>query len=142
MVTSGPEMFKKSTAYESEILKLVQNHFLPDREVLRWQPTNGGDIPTLNTDEIVVLSSFFQHEFSIPTCKFLHDLHHSNYLLCASMRDISWCASEFCLVQKLFLAEVSTQRRQKEGYRRRRPPNVPSQWLLRSINEDFAQEMA
>jgi hypothetical protein len=25
------------------------------------------------------------------------------------MRGISWCASKFCLVQKLFLAEVSTQ---------------------------------
>jgi hypothetical protein len=76
MVASHPTMFQKSTAYESEILKLVENHFLPDREVLQWWPTNGEDIPTPNTNEIVVLSSFFPRRFGLPTCEFLHGLLH------------------------------------------------------------------
>jgi hypothetical protein len=37
---------------------------------------NGEDIPTPNTNKIVVLSSFFQHGFGLPTCEFLHDLLH------------------------------------------------------------------
>jgi hypothetical protein len=76
MATSPPEMFQKSTTDESKIQKLVQNHFLPDRGVLRWWPANGEDISTPNTNEIVVLSSFFQREFDLPTCKFLHGLLH------------------------------------------------------------------
>jgi hypothetical protein len=37
----------------------------------------GEDIPTPNTKEIVVLSSFFQCGFGIPTCEFfLSLLHH------------------------------------------------------------------
>jgi hypothetical protein len=45
--------------------------------VLQCRPAKGEDIPTLNTKEIVVLSSFFQHGFGIPTCEFLRDiLHH------------------------------------------------------------------
>jgi hypothetical protein len=35
---------------------------------------NGEDIPTSNTNKIVVLSSFFQCEFNIPTCEFLRNL--------------------------------------------------------------------
>jgi hypothetical protein len=35
MAASHPEMFQKYTADEREILKLFQNHFLPDQEVLR-----------------------------------------------------------------------------------------------------------
>jgi hypothetical protein len=71
MVSSSPKMFQKSTADESKIWKLIQNHFLPDREVLRWQPANGEDIPTPNTNEIMALSSFFQRGFGLPTCEFL-----------------------------------------------------------------------
>jgi hypothetical protein len=76
MAASHPGIFQKSTANESKILKLVQNHFLPDCEVLRWQLANGDDIPTPNTNEIMVLSSFFQHGFVLPTCEFLHGLLH------------------------------------------------------------------
>jgi hypothetical protein len=36
----------------------------------------GEDIPTPHTNEIVVLSSFFQHRFGLPTCEFLRGLHH------------------------------------------------------------------
>jgi hypothetical protein len=76
MVASHMKMFQKSIADEREILKLVHNHFLPDRELLRWRPTNGEDTPTPNTNEIVVLTSFFQCGFILPTCEFLHGLLH------------------------------------------------------------------
>jgi hypothetical protein len=59
MVASRSKMFQKSIADESKIWKLVRNHFLLEREVLQWRPANGEDIPTPNTNEIVVLSSFF-----------------------------------------------------------------------------------
>jgi hypothetical protein len=74
MAASRPEMFQQSTANESEILKLVKNQFFPHCEVLRWWPTKGEDIPTPNNNEIVVLSSFFQRGFGLPTCEFLHGL--------------------------------------------------------------------
>jgi hypothetical protein len=67
MVVSHPMMFQKSTVDEEELLKLVANHFLLDHEVLQWRPTKGEDIPTPNTNEIVVLSSFFSHGFGLPT---------------------------------------------------------------------------
>jgi hypothetical protein len=76
MATSRPKMFQKSTVDESEIWKMVQNHFLPDREVLWWRPANGEDIPTPSTNEIVVLCSFFQRGFGLPTCEFLCGLLH------------------------------------------------------------------
>jgi hypothetical protein len=76
MVASRKKMFQKSTVDERKIWKLVQNHFLPDWEVLRWRPANGEDIPTPNTNEIVVLSSFFQRGFGLPTCEFLRGLLH------------------------------------------------------------------
>jgi hypothetical protein len=50
MAASHLEIFKKSIADEKEILKLVHNHFLPDRELLRWRSTNGEDIRTPNTN--------------------------------------------------------------------------------------------
>jgi hypothetical protein len=76
MVASRPKMFQQSTTDESEILKLVKNQFLPHHEVLRWRSTKEEDIPIPNTNEIMVLSSFFQHGFSLPTCEFLRDLLH------------------------------------------------------------------
>jgi hypothetical protein len=59
---------------ESEICKLVANHFLPDCTVLQWCPTAVEDIPTPNTTEIVVFSSYFQHGFGLPACDFLRGL--------------------------------------------------------------------
>jgi hypothetical protein len=55
-------------------LKLVANHFLPDRAVLQWRLTTGEDIPTPNTEETMVFSSFFQHGFGLPACDFLRGL--------------------------------------------------------------------
>jgi hypothetical protein len=37
-------------------------------------PAAGEDIPTPNTEEIVVFSSFFQHGFGLPACDFLCEL--------------------------------------------------------------------
>jgi hypothetical protein len=74
MAALHPHLFQSSVTDESEIHKLVVNHFLPDRAVLQWHPTAGEDIPTPNTTEIVVFSSFFQCRFGLPTCDFLGGL--------------------------------------------------------------------
>jgi hypothetical protein len=52
-------MFQQSIADESEILKLVENYFLLNHAMLQWWPAKGEDIPTPNTKEIVMFSSFF-----------------------------------------------------------------------------------
>jgi hypothetical protein len=83
MAASHPDMFQQSIVDESEILKLVENCFLPTRAVLQWRPAKGEDIPTPNTKEIVVFSSFFQHGFDLPSCDFFRDLlhHYQNELV-------------------------------------------------------------
>jgi hypothetical protein len=63
-------MFQPSTVDEGELLKLIENHLLSSSAILQWQPTKDEDIPTSNTNEIVVLTSFFQHGFGLPTCRF------------------------------------------------------------------------
>jgi hypothetical protein len=47
---------------------------LPPRIILQWRPTKHEDIPTLNTNEIVVSKSLIQCRFEFPACDFLHDL--------------------------------------------------------------------
>jgi hypothetical protein len=71
MAASHPHLLQQSVADESEIRQLVVNHFLLNHAVLQWRPTTGEDIPTPNTKEIVVFSSFFQREFVLPTYDFL-----------------------------------------------------------------------
>jgi hypothetical protein len=70
MATSHPHLFQLSIADESEVRKLVGNHFVPDHAVLQWRPAAGEDIPTPNMNEIVVFSSFFQRGFGLPACDF------------------------------------------------------------------------
>jgi hypothetical protein len=67
-------MFQRFATHKNEIHKLVASHFLLDRAVLQWRPTAGEDIPTPNTNEIVVFASFFQRGFSLPVCDFLRGL--------------------------------------------------------------------
>jgi hypothetical protein len=74
MATSHPHLFQASAANESKIRKLVANHFLPDRAVLQWRPAANEDLPTPNTNEIVVFSSSFQCRFSLSACDFFHGL--------------------------------------------------------------------
>jgi hypothetical protein len=76
MATSHPEMFKPSSVDEGKLLGLIGNHLLPTRVVLQWRPVKGEDIPTPNTNEIAVLSSFFWCGFGLPTCEFLCGLLH------------------------------------------------------------------
>jgi hypothetical protein len=71
VAASHPHLFQPSIADESKICKLVVNHFLPDRTILQWHPAAGEDIPTPNTIEIVVFSSFFQRGFGLLACDFL-----------------------------------------------------------------------
>jgi hypothetical protein len=59
MAASHPHLFQQSVMDENKIHKLVKNHSLPDRAMLQWRPVAGEDIPTPNTKEIVVFSSFF-----------------------------------------------------------------------------------
>jgi hypothetical protein len=56
---------------ESEIRKLVVNHFLLDHAILQWLPATREDIPTPNMTKIVVFSSFFQRGFGHPAYDFL-----------------------------------------------------------------------
>jgi hypothetical protein len=70
MAASHPHLFQSSVADESDIRKLVVNHFLPDRAVLQWHPTTGEDILTPTTNKIVVFSSFFQRGFVLSACNF------------------------------------------------------------------------
>jgi hypothetical protein len=74
MAASHLHLFQPSVADESEIRKLVANHFLLDHAVLQWRPATREDIPTPNTTEIVVFFSFFQHRFGLPAYDFLHGL--------------------------------------------------------------------
>jgi hypothetical protein len=66
MAASHPNMFQQSVVDEGEILKLIENHFLPNHAVLQWWPAKGEDILTPNTKEIVVFSAFLQHKFGLP----------------------------------------------------------------------------
>jgi hypothetical protein len=70
MAASHPHLFQPSITDESEIHKLVANHFLPDCVVLQWRSTAGDELPTPNTNEIVVFSSIFQHGFGLSTYDF------------------------------------------------------------------------
>jgi hypothetical protein len=74
MAASHPHLFQSSIADESEIRKLVVNHFLLDCVVLQWHPTVSEDLSTPNTNEIVVFSSFFQCGFSLSACDFFRGL--------------------------------------------------------------------
>jgi hypothetical protein len=48
-----------SIADESEIRKLIANHFLLKSIMLQWRPAAGEDLPTPNTNEIVFFLPFF-----------------------------------------------------------------------------------
>jgi hypothetical protein len=76
MAASHPDKFKPSFVDEGELLELVENHLLCYRVILQWQPAKDEDILTTNTNEIVVLTSFFQQGFGLPSCEFLRGLHH------------------------------------------------------------------
>jgi hypothetical protein len=76
MATSHPEMFQPSTVDEGALFKLIENRLLPSRAILQWRPAKDVDIPTPNNKEIVVLTSFFQQGFNLPSCEFLHGLLH------------------------------------------------------------------
>jgi hypothetical protein len=74
MAASHPHLFQLSIVDESEICKIAANHFLPNRTELQWHPATGEGIPTPNTTEMVVFSSFLQHRFGLPACDILHRL--------------------------------------------------------------------
>jgi hypothetical protein len=71
MAASHPHLFQPSVTDKSTICKLSVSYFVPDREVLQCCPAAGEDIPTPNTNEIVVFASFFQCGFGLPVYDFL-----------------------------------------------------------------------
>jgi hypothetical protein len=73
MAALHPHLFQTTIADESKIRKLIANHFLVDRTVLQWRPAADEDIPTPNTNEIVVFYSF-QRGFSLPAGDFFYGL--------------------------------------------------------------------
>jgi hypothetical protein len=75
MAASHPDKFKPSFVDEGEVLKLIGNLLL-DCAVLQWRPVNNEEIPTPNTNEIMVLTSFFQRGFGLLSCEFLRGLLH------------------------------------------------------------------
>jgi hypothetical protein len=74
MAASHQHLFQSSIANESKIRKLVVNHFLPDYVVLQWHLAASEDLPTPNTNEIVVFSSFFQRGFGLLAYDFFRRL--------------------------------------------------------------------
>jgi hypothetical protein len=74
MAASHPNLFQLSITDESEIRKLIVSHFLSDCAVLQWCPAASEDLPTPNTNEIVLFSSFIQCGFVLPACDFFHRL--------------------------------------------------------------------
>jgi hypothetical protein len=70
ITASHPHQFQLSVADENEICKLITSHLLPDHEVLQWRPTAAADIPTPNTNGILVFASF-QCGFGLPVHDFL-----------------------------------------------------------------------
>jgi hypothetical protein len=76
MAASHRKMFKPSSMDESELFKLVDYHLLPNCATLQWRLVKGEDIPTPNTKEIVVLTSFFQRGLGLYSCEFLCGLLH------------------------------------------------------------------
>jgi hypothetical protein len=90
MATSHLHLFQQSIADENKIHKLVKNHFLPYQAMLQWRPAAREDIPTPNTKDIVVFSSFFQRGFGLPACDFLCGLlnHYNIELVHLNMNSI------------------------------------------------------
>jgi hypothetical protein len=76
MDDSRLKLFRPSTIDESELIKLVDNRLRPSRAVLQWHLAKDEDIPTPNTNEIVVFTAFFQRGFGLPACDFLCSLLH------------------------------------------------------------------
>jgi hypothetical protein len=56
-----PHLFQPSVTDECEICNLVVSYFLPDREVVQWHSAAREDIPTPNTNEIMVFRSLLYH---------------------------------------------------------------------------------
>jgi hypothetical protein len=71
MATLHPHLFQQSIVDKNEIRQLVTNYFLSNRVMRQWRPAAREVIPTPNTKEIVVFSSFFQCGFVLPAYDFL-----------------------------------------------------------------------
>jgi hypothetical protein len=145
MAASHPHLFQPSVTDDGEIRNLIASYFLPNREVLQWHPATGKDIPTPNTNEIVVFASFFQRGFELPVCDFLRGLldHYQIELVHLNPNSIFHIAvfvhlckaylgipPNFPLFKNYFF-EISAKRRKSESHRRCRPTDSTSCWFSR-----------
>jgi hypothetical protein len=72
MAASHPHMLQQSSKDESKILKLVENHFLPDRAMLTFSQIelcSNGDLLKERISQHPI--TFFQWGFGLPACDFL-----------------------------------------------------------------------
>jgi hypothetical protein len=155
MSALDPHLFQPPVSDENEIRKLVVSHFLPDHVVLQWRPATGEDIPTNNTNEIVVFASFFHmgsvSQSVISSADSWITTKLSLFILTLTPFFKSLFSSIFVtfslgflltsLFQKLLL-EVPTECRQPEGCWGRWSPDLPSYWLPRSSLENVFSRMA
>jgi hypothetical protein len=70
LAASQPHLFQPSIVDVIMIRKLIVSYFLPDCEVMQWRPAASEDIPTPNTNEIVVFAAFIQRGFGLPVYDF------------------------------------------------------------------------
>jgi hypothetical protein len=144
MAASHPHLFQPLVTDESEIYKLIASYFLPDREVLQWRHAADEDIPTPNTNEIMVFTSFFQYGFGLSVCDFIRDLldHYQIELihlnpnsilqivvfvhLCEAYLGI---APNFPLFKNYFFLKYKPSTANQKSHRCRRPTDSTSCWF-------------
>jgi hypothetical protein len=146
MVASHPKMFSISMVNEADLALLVEDGLLAPQVVLQWLAAYGEDIPTHNTQEILVMKPHFQRGFGLPACNFFRGLldHYKIELVHLNSNSILQIAifvhlckvflgipPHFRALQTLFLSQIPTQRRKPPGHKRSRHLN-PAMPLLPS----------
>jgi hypothetical protein len=144
MAASHPHPFQPLVTDESEIYKLVASYFLPDREVLQWRPAADEDIPTPNTNEIMVFTSFFQYRFGLLVCDFIRDLldqyrieliHLNPNSILQIIVFVHLCeaylgiAPNFPLFKNYFFLKYKPSTANQKSHRCRRPTDSTSCWF-------------
>src|SRR5438105_5175825 len=75
-IPNPAQVWQRSTITEKDLLRMVKNKVLPEKELIGWRAADGEAFPTANTGEIVVFEPFFYRGFSVPTNRFFRGLLH------------------------------------------------------------------
>lgn len=62
--------FFESSVTEFDLLRLVNMHVLPPKELSQWRTWERISVPTKDTNESVAFTSFFVHGLGLPICSF------------------------------------------------------------------------